>query len=161
LSDKIDSLFGDLQPVRDYPGKRRPIGRDQPKKARSGPQELAAWDDHPRKLMFNGVETEFFTIRHVALALDRSTRTIRTWERREVIPPATFRASPPIKGSVVKQTGDRLWTRAQVEAMVRVAREERVLDGLPPGPQFTAKLVQAFLALQQQTNRNTTKGTPW
>lgn len=153
MPDKIDDLFGDL--TQDYPGKRVPVLRQQAPKSKGGPQELEAWDDHPRKLHLAGVETEFFTIRHVALALNRSTRTIRTWERNEVIPPATFRAAKPHKGSGVKTKGDRLWTRAQVLAMVRIAREERVLDGFPPGPRFTAKLVQAFLALQQHPNSNT------
>jgi hypothetical protein len=155
MSDRIDDLFGDVaEPGPDYPGKRKPVLRQPEVKAMGGPQELEAWDDHPRVLYLAGVETEFFTIRHVALALGRSTRTIRTWERKEVIPPATFRAAKPHKGSQVKTKGDRLWTRPQVEAMVRIAREERILNGHPPGPQFTAKLVRAFLALQQQPNSN-------
>ena len=149
--DRVDKLFEDL---RDFPGKRAPLLRQQAPKSVSGPQPLEEWDDHPRLLMHQGVETEFFTIRHVALALHRSVRTIRTWERREAIPPATFRSTRP-RNSTLKHVGDRLWTRAQVEAMVRIAREEHVLDGLPPGPRFTAKLVQAFLALQEHTHRNT------
>lgn len=153
-TDRIDEFFGDLtEPGPDYPGKREPVGRKP--KAKGGPQELAEWDDHPRMMFLNGVKTEFFTIRHVALALHRSTRTIRMWERNEIIPPARFRSAKPHKGSGVKTQGDRLWTRAQVEAMVRIAREEKVLNGNPPGPRFTAKLVRAFLAPQEHDHRNT------
>lgn len=143
--ERVDALFQDL---RDYPGKRPPALRQQPAKGRSGPPELDAWDDHPRILKLNGVDTEFFTIRHVALALGRSPRTIRTWEAKEIIPPATFRAAKP-HSSKIKQVGDRLWTRAQVEAMVRVARDEGVLKGWAPSRKFTARLIQEFLALQQ------------
>jgi len=149
--DRIAGFFNDLH---DYPGKRRPVMRDVQIK-RGGPQELVAWDDHPRMLRFQGELTEFFTIRNVALALNRSARTIRHWEAEEIIPPPTFRSAKP-SSSALKHVGDRLWTRAQVEAMVRIAGEERVLDGLPPGPGFTAKLVRAFLALQEHPNRNTT-----
>jgi hypothetical protein len=151
-ADRIDEIFGDLE--HPFPGKRKPANRDlTTTKGRAGPQELELWDDHPRKMYYKGVETEFFTIRHVALAMNRSTRTIRTWERKEIIPPATHRAAKP-HTSAIKQEGDRLWTRAQVEAMVTIAREERVLDGQPPGPRFTARLVRAFLALQKHPNSN-------
>lgn len=150
--DEIDELFQDL---RDYPGKREPMLRQPaPPRGRSGPQELNEWDDHPRILKLNGQDTEFFTIRHVALALGRSARTIRTWEAKEIIPPATFRTAKPHK-SKIKDVGDRLWTRAQVEAMVTIARDEGVLKGLVPSRMFTLRLIQAFLALQEPTNRNT------
>ena len=142
----IDALFQDL---RDYPGKRPPALRNQPPRGRSGPQELNDWDDHPRILKLDGVDTEFFTIRHVALALGRSARTIRTWEDKEILPPATFRSTKPHK-SQIKQVGDRLWTRAQVEAMVEIARDDGVLKGQSPSKQFTWRLVRAFLALQEQ-----------
>lgn len=152
MTDRIDDLFGDITPGGDYPGKREPANRKV--KTKGGPQELEEWDDHPRLMFLHGVKTEFFTIRHVGLALHRSARTIRMWEGKEIIPPARFRSAKP-HASPIKQLGDRLWTRAQVEAMVRIAREERILDGFPPGPRFTAKLVQAFLALQEHTHRNT------
>lgn len=147
MSDDIEGLFEDL---RDYPGKKKPVLRDQPKPV-SKAQE--AWDAHPRHYFVNGVKQEFFTVGQVALALRRTSRTIRWWEGKEVIPPATFRAAAP-KRSKVKEVGDRLWTRAQVEVMIRVAQEEGVLDGKAPAPAFTRKLVSAFLALQQHHNSN-------
>jgi hypothetical protein len=140
-------MFDDL---RDYPGKRKPALRDQPRPERKMPD---AWDAKPRHYFVNGVKTEFFTVGQVALALNRTSRTIRWWEGKQVIPPATFRAAAP-KRSKVKEAGDRLWSRAQVEVMIRVAQEEGVLDGKAPSPLFTRKLVTAFLALQQHTKRN-------
>jgi hypothetical protein len=149
VSDRIDDFFGDL---RDYPGKRKPVLRDQPKKAPyGGPKEIGAWDESPRLYNVKGVQTEFFTIRHVALALNRAPRTIRYWERQKVIPPATFRSTAPRK-SKLKEAGDRLWTRPQVEAMVQAAKEEGVLAGKPPTRAFTLKVVRAFLALQEHSS---------
>jgi hypothetical protein len=140
----VDDFFGDL---RDFPGKREPALRNQ----KPVPVVKAPWDDKPRMYMVNGVKTEFFTIGHVALAMNREARTIRMWERKAWIPPATFRTATP-KRSKIKEAGDRLWSRSQVETMVRIAQEEGVLDGKPPSRAFTAKLVKAFLALQQHGN---------
>ena len=152
MSESIDDFFGDLK---DYPGKRLPALRQQQPKGRSGPQELTDWDDHPRMLKLDGVDTEFFTVRHAALALNRSVRTIRTWERNNVIPPATFRTAKPRK-SKLKETGDRLYTRAQIEAMIAAARDEGVLAGKAPTRAFTVKVMRAFLAQQEANpNRNT------
>jgi len=147
--DQIDDFFGDL---RDYPGKKKPVGREQPKPV---PPEREPWFAKPRHHYVNGVKTEFFAIGQVALALNRSPSTIRLWERRQWIPPARFRAPAP-RRSKVKEAGDRLWTRPQVEAMVRAAEEEGILDGGAPTRAFTAKVVHAFLALQEHTKRNTT-----
>jgi hypothetical protein len=144
--DGIEDFFADL---RDYPGKRKPIGRE-PKP----PPEAPAWDAKSRMKYLNGVKREFFTIGHVALAMNRSIHTIRWWEKHEIIPPAPFRDSKPRK-SKLKEAGDRLWSREHVEAMVRAAQEEGVLDGKQPSRAFTAKIVRAFLALQQRPNSNT------
>jgi hypothetical protein len=146
-----DPFYGDFEEfVRDYPGKKKPALRDQ----KPEPKPEATWDARPRRYFVNGVKQEFFTVGHVALALGRTSRTIRWWESKEVIPPATFRAASP-KKSKVKAAGDRLWTRSQVEVMIRVAQEEGVLEGKAPSPVFTRKLVQAFLALQEHHNSNT------
>ena len=142
--DQIDDFFGDLS---DYPGKRKPVGRERPKPL---PPEPDPWDAKPRHYYVNGVKTQFFTIGQVSRALHRSARSIRAWERDGIIPPARFRAPSP-KRSKIKEAGDRLWTRAQVEVMIRAAQEEGVLDGAPPSKVFTAKVVHGFLALQQHT----------
>jgi hypothetical protein len=76
------------------------------------------------------------------------------WERREWIPPALYRNAAP-RHSKIKEAGDRLWTRPQVEAMVRAATEEGILDGGAPTKAFTAKVVQAFLALKEHTTHHT------
>src|SRR6516165_4932458 len=117
MPDNIDDFFGDLKD--DYPGKRKPVGRE---KAKPLPPRREAWDAKPQLKYVNGVKVEFFTIRQVGLAMNRSSSTIRMWERREWIPPALYRNAAP-RHSKIKEAGDRLWTRPQVEAMVRAATE--------------------------------------
>jgi hypothetical protein len=51
----------------------------------------------------------------------------------------------------LKQVGDRLYSRAQIEAVVAVAKEEGVLDGKAPKPSFTAKVQRAWQAIQRGT----------
>jgi len=141
------AAFNDLAGrVRDFPGKREPVNRKQ----KVEEPKHNEWDVAPRSYKVKGVATEFFTVGHLALAVNRSARTVRYWEREKILPPATFRAPKPNKG-VLKQVGDRLYSRAQIEAVVKVAQEEGVLDGKAPKPSFTAKIQRAWLALQKGT----------
>ena len=80
------------------------------------------WDTHPRIYSIRGVDTEFFTISALATALRRKTVTIRKWEQKGYLPKAQFR-SP---GEGAKQ--DRLYTREQIEGLLRIAREEKLLE---------------------------------
>ena len=144
MSDPF-AKFNDLsERVRDYPGRREPVNRKAPSK----PENV--WDASPRSYKVKGVPTEFFTVGHLAAAVNRTARTVRYWERHEILPPATFRAPKPHKGSV-KQVGDRLYSREQIEAVVAVAKEEGVLAGKAPKPSFTAKVRRAWLTLQRGT----------
>ena len=145
MSDPF-ARFNDLhERVRDFPGKREPVNR---KVAPEPPPNL--WDVGPRSYKVKGEPTEFFTVGHLALAVNRTARTIRYWERHGIIPPATFRAPKPQKGAV-KQVGDRLYSRAQIEAIVAVAKEEGVLNGKAPSTNFTTKVRRAWLSLQKGT----------
>lgn len=100
-----------------YPGSKReiPDRRPEPKK----PTEPGAWDDNP--VIHNGVE--YFTIGMLAMALGRAADTVRKWERQGVLPPARFRTA----SNNVKRGARRLYTRAQVEGIVRIAREEGLM----------------------------------
>lgn len=146
MSDPF-AAFNDLTDrVRDFPGKREPINRSAPLPS----TRVTLWDASPRSYKIKGVPTEFFTVGHLALAVNRTARTVRYWERNGILPDATFRAPKPQKGSQVKQVGDRLYSRAQIEAVVRIATEEGVLGGKAPTPSFTAKVRRAWLALQSR-----------
>jgi hypothetical protein len=145
VSDPFAS-FNDLaERVRDFPGKRLPVNRDKTPEPKHN-----EWDASPRSYKVAGVDTEFFTVGHMALAVNRTPRTIRYWEREKILPPATFRAPKPNKGAL-KQVGDRLYSRAQIEAVVIIAKAEGILDGKAPKPSFTAKVRQAWLNIQRGT----------
>lgn len=108
-----------------YPGSRQPLIRTS---GRTGEAERVndpnRWDAKPRILKVGGVDREFFTIGHLAKALNRKPVTIRTWERAGVIPKPTFR-----KPSEDPRGARRLYTREQVEGMVRIADEEGLMKG--------------------------------
>jgi hypothetical protein len=140
------AAFNDLADrVQDFPGKRLPVNRTKPEEPKHND-----WDASPRRYPVKGVMTEFFTVGHLALAVHRTARTVRYWEREKILPPATFRAPKPNKGAL-KQVGDRLYSRAQIEAVVAVAKEEGVLDGKPPRASFTAKVRQRWVNIQRGT----------
>jgi len=103
------------------------------------------WDRHPRKYQVNGVEIEFFTIGHLALALGRRPVTLRLWEREGIIPKATYQIN-----SESKNGRRRLYTREQVEGLVKLAVEEGILishQRAIGGTQFTARSIELFKQL--------------
>lgn len=53
-----------------------------------------------------------------ALKDERTTQTIRKWEKSKIIPPATFRIG-----------GKRLYAEEQIEAICRVAKECNIKQG--------------------------------
>lgn len=98
-----------------YPGSDHYVG-DRPAEP-----VLADWGK-PITYKVNGIDTEFYTVGQVAKALNRSPVTIRKWERLGWIPIAAFRS--PARQKVKSH---RLYTRAQLEAMVRIAWEEGLM----------------------------------
>lgn len=153
MNDPIMARFADIG----VPGRRKPMNRDnQPPK-----REASEWDTKPIYYMVKGVKQEFFTIRHVAMAFGRSVQSIRAWEDAGVLPKSPYRSPKPRKETVpgVPVKGRRLWTRAQVEGMLAIAREMGlILDrpggrrGKPPNKAFALKVNELFrqLLIQQQ-----------
>lgn len=146
-----------------YPGskrKRRAVaGVEAPESSTVEP-----WDTHPQMIRIDGKVTEFFQIGALGTALCRSSNTIRRWISDGTIPPASYRMnSASIKGQ------RRLWTRAQIEGMVRIAREEGLFDCEDPvcqdaahdgggahrgrnvgGTEFTVRVRELFRVLRGQ-----------
>lgn len=131
-----------FEDLKDWPGKRPPVNRTAPE------PEGEQWDGRPRSYKVNGVDTPFYTIGDLAVAVNRTPRTIRHWERIGVIPPATFRSQKPHK-SALKAVGDRLYSHAQVLVVIAAAAATGVLDGKPPTPDFTTRIVKGWVALQR------------
>jgi MerR HTH family regulatory protein len=82
-----------------------------------------------REYIVRGKPMGLCTVGELAKALNRSSVTIRTWEREGVLPPSGYRhPSQDPRGS------RRLYSRAQVEGIVTIADEEGILT---PGPRVT------------------------
>ena len=107
-----------------YPGSKQK--RREPARQMASAQAEEAedrWDAKPRVYKIDGEDIEFFTIGQLAKGLGgRSAVTLRKWEDRGWLPPATFRTPKRGKG------GQRLYTRAQCEGIIRIAEEEGLLD---------------------------------
>jgi hypothetical protein len=155
-----DSEFASIAgqpPTHFYPGSTRRISRrpvrtqtDLRTTAQDVYEDPDRWDAKPQVKPFNGGYKEFFGIGAVAKALRRDSVTIRKWEAGGVIPKATY----VISGKTANGNR-RLYTREQIEVMVRIAGEEGLFDGDPRGiritdTRFTERVKEAFEALRQK-----------
>jgi hypothetical protein len=133
-----------------YPGSTRPIVRHPNRLHTKAAPSAADWDAKPRKYVVAGVETEFYTLGNLAQALGRQSVTIRKWEREGIIPKSTYQ-SP---GRDDDPRGRRrLYTREQIEGIVRIAHEEGVLVSHQKplkATNFTVRVVDLFKRLAEQ-----------
>jgi hypothetical protein len=108
--------------------------------------DTAVWDEHPFKARLGGVETDFYLIAHLAKALDYSVQSIRAWEDKGLLPRSGYRSQRP-KGkpqAAGSHKGKRLWTREQVEGIVRLARRHKVILNKRAPTQAFARDVQVL-----------------
>lgn len=127
----------------DYPGRKKPVNRETKKKE----EKSADWHEKPVKFMVGGVQREFYTIGHLAAALGYSVQSIRAWENARLLPRSRYRAPAPKKsGSPAHITkGKRLWTREQIEGILRIADEEGViLNKKAPTARFALRVQTLF-----------------
>lgn len=130
------------------PGRRAPMNRAAP--AETVTDTTPVWDDKPLKYLVKGVEQEFFTIGAVATALGVSVQSIRAWEQKGLMPRSPYRSPRPRRAQLPDKAskGRRLWTREQVDGILRLAREEGViLNRKPPTPRFAQRVSQLFIEL--------------
>jgi len=130
-----------------FPGSSTPLDFEARKAVKE--KEIGEWDAKPLIFNVGGVPTEFFTIGQLATALgNRSANTLRAWEKEAIIP-----KSPYVKSSQDPRGRRRLYTRAMVEGMVRIAQEEGVLwphkGTRLTETQFTPRVLQLFKTLLQ------------
>ncbi|MET9119976.1 MerR family transcriptional regulator [Streptomyces sp. NPDC004528] len=109
----------------------------------------ARWDAKPQVKKLGDRYVEFFGIGDLAKALRRDAVTIRKWESKGVIPKATFLISGKTSNG-----NRRLYTREQIEVMVRIAEDEGLFDGDPRGiritdTRFTERVIGAFKELKE------------
>lgn len=140
--DDLAKAAGDL----DYPGRRKPRNRG----ITPPPEEVVLWDEKPVGYGIDGKVREFFTISHLSKALGYSQQSIRLWETQGLLPKSGWRSprtrAPVAAGRSTK--GKRLWTREQIEAILRIAEEHGVLlNKQPPTVTFARAVEAEFLRL--------------
>lgn len=122
----ILDLFGELP---DYPGKRKP--KNRPLEKGQAPSIDDPYAGVPFKTMtVKGEAKQLYTVGNVARILGRQAQTLRKWERKGWIPPATYRTTKSSGSDLLnKQSkGYRLYSREQVE-IIRRALEINGLVG--------------------------------
>ena len=138
-SSSIEERFADL----DYPGRRKPVNRERAPVA----VETVVWDAKPVYYQVGGEKKEFFRISHLAKALGYSVQSVRAWETNGLLPRSPFR-SPRTRRPVAagrSDKGKRLWTREQIEGIVRLARKHKViLNRRPPNKAFATDVARMF-----------------
>jgi len=103
-----------------FPGSTTPLDIEDKQKAQQ--HESDQWDLKPFIFTVKGKETEFFPIGALALALGgRSPNTLRAWEKEGILPKSVF-----VKPSKDPRGRRRMYTRAMVEGLVRIAKEEGI-----------------------------------
>lgn len=96
---------------------RRPDNVTAAKNRQKAFQEPTGWDQSPIIRSVRGVETSLFSIGALALALEKSVVTIRSWEKRGYIPAAPYRLkAKTLQGKQVN--GNRVYTRILIEIAI-------------------------------------------
>jgi hypothetical protein len=96
--------------------------------------------------LLNGMEIELFTIGQLANVLDRSTTTLRRWESDGTLPKSGY-----TKPSKDPRGRRRLYSRAQIEGIYEIAKDEGVLENgsTLKGTQFANRVLALFKELKK------------
>lgn len=131
-----------------FPGSSTPLDFERIQQRKE--DEVSQWDAKPLTFNLGGVPTEFFTIGQLGMALgNRSANTLRAWEKEAILP-----KSPYVKPSPDPRGRRRMYTRAMVEGLIQIAKEEGVLwphkGTRLSETQFRVKAAQLFKSLSRQ-----------
>ena len=110
--------------------KRKPVDR---------PPEKMPWGRAIPYTSPTGKETMLYNIGMVADAIGRTSQTIRKWEISGVIPPTPF-----------KQVNKRLYSREQVDCLVRNVEKYHVTMGLRISKAFSKKVYEEFKKINDE-----------
>ena len=102
---------------------KRQVPSKQPK------PKTDAWDSRPQHLYFEERNITFYTRGALATALNRKVVTIRTWEANGVL----------CRSRLKNTRGQYIYTREQIEDLIKLADEEGVLN-----PDFRKPLTERF-----------------
>ena len=136
-SDLIAQTFGGLADET-YPGstqKRRPSAAER----KAEEKAARGWDANPMKRTVSvgakKVSMEFFPIGALGKALGKKPVTIRLWIRKGWLPKPSYATAPISSGAI--NASRRLWTRRQIEGIVKIAKEEGVYGQWRPDVEGT------------------------
>jgi hypothetical protein len=128
----------------DYPGRRKPVNRTVTAKGQS---DTVVWDSHPATYVVAGEKREFFYIGALAKALGYSVQSIRAWESQGLLPNSPYRSprtARPVAGGR-SDKGKRIWTRKQIEGILALAKQHKViLNREPPTKGFATDVAKLF-----------------
>ena len=135
------------------PSRRARAERGAPKPETPADPE-PSWDDHPKHKYLRGEQVEMFAVGALAAALGVTTKAIYKWERLRILPPSRYRTQAPKASPIPDKSaaGHRLYTRAQIEAVVEAAHEAnvsmpRTIGTRPDWKLFTSLVVRSWKAL--------------
>lgn len=96
-------------------------------------------------MIARGQEVEFFTIGRLAAALNRRAVTLRAWEAAGILPTSGYHT--PSRDPRGRR---RLYTRAQCEAIIRLAKELGVMEASSRRPlgEFGRRVASEFLSMK-------------
>ena len=139
----------------DYPGRRKPVNRDRT----PAPVDTPLWDSHPATYIVGGEKREFFYIGALATALGYSVQAIRLWESQGLLPNSPYR-SPRTKGkpqAAGSHKGRRIWTRRQIEGILKLAKHHSVIvNREPPTRAFAVDVARLFNQLLSEEQNPST-----
>lgn len=114
MRDILD-VFGELP---DYPGKKAP--KNRPTKEKVSVSEDPFVGVPFKEIIVKGEKRTFYTVGSVARIIGRKAVTVRKWERKGWIPPASYRTSKSSGSGLHNPSGKgyRLYSREQVELLL-------------------------------------------
>ena len=92
-----------------------------------------------REYVVNGRNTMLYTIGELCKRLKRQNQTLRKWERMGAIPPAQYRS----------RRGRRLYTEAQIQAIVDAVKRYNIKFGHPLPAEMKAEIFRDFYEVSQ------------
>ena len=103
--------------IEDFPGKRQQKNRTKHKLKKFDDPFFGIKSSH---YVIKGERIEVFTIGQLAKVLGKKTVTVRSWEKKGIIPKPIYRTAPPDRGQLpgVEAKGRRIYTRMQVDLIV-------------------------------------------
>ena len=143
--DEIDNLFSDLDTY--YPGSKKKRRETKPKNKRAVKDDSDWASNAVFKKLPPGELHEFYQVGALAQALGRPLVTIRYWIKQEYIPQAPYRLSDKETKNGEKMRGRRLYSRAQIDAIVELFGKAGLLDKTRiqwPNQQLTNAIAEAW-----------------